>query len=115
MHKLDLPSALMNIIIDNPSSLASPSTLGIPSSTAVVILENGYTKGFRMVFILNASLAAVATIASVTMIKHKDLTRGDEEQLKRQAGELAVSATTTEKLSPISPIEGGDDIKRAVV
>ena len=105
----------MSTIIDNPSSLASPSTLGIPSSTAGVILENGYTKGFRTVFVLNASLAAVATIASVTMIKHKDLTRGDEEQLKRQADELAVSAATAaEKPSPISPIEGGD-IKRAVV
>ena len=116
MQKLALPSALMNTIINNPASLASPSTLGIPSSTASVILKNGYTKGFRTVFILNASLAAVATIASVTMIKHKDLTRGDEEQFKRQGDESAVGATTNtaEKLSPISPIEGGD-IKRVVV
>lgn len=114
MDNLALPSALMNTIINNPSSLASPSTLGIPSSTASVILENGYTKGFRTVFILNASLAAVATIASVTMIKHKDLTRGDEDQLKRQAVELAVGATITEKSSPTSSIEEGD-IKRAVV
>ena len=116
MQKLALPSALMNTIINNPASLASPSTLGIPSSTTSVILKNGYTKGFRTVFILNASLAAVATIASVTMIKHKDLTRGDEEQFKRQGDESAVGATTNtaEKLSPISPIEGGD-IKRVVV
>src|ERR1700735_498958 len=108
MHKLSLPSALMNTIINNPSSLASPSTLGIPSSTATIILENGYTKGFRTVFILHASLAAIATIASIGMIKHKDLTRGDEEQLKCQGNELAVA----EKLSPVSPTEG--DIKRAM-
>ena len=115
MYKLALPSALMSNIIDNPSSLASPSTLGIPSSTAGIILENGYAKGFRTVFILNASLSAVATIASVMMIKHHDLTRGDEEQLKRQADELAVSAATAaEKSSPTLPIEG-EDIKRAVV
>ena len=112
MHKLALPSPLTNAIINNPSSLASPSTLGIPSSTAIFILENGYTKGFRTLFILNASLAAVATIASITMIKHKNLTRGDEEQLKFQGNELA-AAEKSSPSSPISPIEG--DIKRAVV
>ena len=108
MRQLALPFALMNTIINNPSSLASPSTLGIPPSTATIILENGYTKGFRNLFILNASLAAIATIASITMIKHKNLTRGDEEQLKCQGNELAA----TEKSSSSSPIEG--DIKRSV-
>ena len=63
---------------------------------------------FRTLFILNASLAAIATIASITMIKHKNLTRGDEEQFKCQGNNLA----SAEKSSPISPIEG--DIKRAV-
>ena len=105
MHKLALPPALMNHIINNPSSLASPSVLGIPSSTATIILDNGYTTGFRTVFILNASLAAIATIASIGMIKHKNLTRGDEEQLKSQGNQLAAA----EKLPPISPIE--EDIK----
>ena len=97
MHELALPSGLMNTIINNPSSLASPSTLGIPPSTVTIILENGYTKGFRTLFILNASLAAIATIASITMIKHKNLTRGDEEQLKCQGNDLAAA----EKSSPI--------------
>ena len=105
MHKLALPFDLMGTIINNPSSLASPSTLSIPPSTVTMILENGYTKGFRNLFILNSSLAAIATITctSITMIKHKDLTRGDEEQLKCQGNDLAA----TDKSSPISPIEGG--------
>ena len=108
MRQLALPSALMNTIINHPSSLASPSTLGIAPLTATTILENGYTKGLKTLFILNASLAAIATIASITMIKHKNLTKEDEEQLKSQGNELAAA----EKSSPISPIEG--DIKRAM-
>lgn len=36
-------------------------------------------------FILNACLSVVATLASVTMIKHKELTRGDEVALKEDA------------------------------
>ena len=91
MHKLALPSGLMGTIINNPSSLASPSTLGIPP-TVTIILENGYTKGFRNLFILNASLTAITMIVSITMIKHKDLTRGDEEQLECQGNDLAVAA-----------------------
>ena len=108
MHKLALHSALVDTIINNPSSVASPSTLGIPSSAATIILENGYTKGFRTVFILNAFLAAIATIVSITMIEHKDLTRADEAQLKLQANELSAAEKSFSTLT----IEG--DIKPAV-
>lgn len=55
-----------------------------------------------MVFILNASLAAIATIASITMIKQKDLARADEKQLERQAIELAAA----EKSFRFSPTAG---------
>ncbi|KAF8161653.1 major facilitator superfamily domain-containing protein [Crassisporium funariophilum] len=85
MKDLSLPATLINAIVNDPASLASPSTLGISGSTASLILDHGYTKGFRTVFILNACLTAVATIASVTMIKHKELTRADEAQLREHA------------------------------
>ncbi|GBE80866.1 hypothetical protein SCP_0305860 [Sparassis crispa] len=48
---------------------------------AVRILAR-YTRGFRAVFITNASLSAAATLVSVLMIRHKELTRGDEEGLR---------------------------------
>lgn len=52
---------------------------------ASYVLSHGYTAGFELVFILNACLAAVAAIAGFFMIKHKELTRGDEEKLRAEA------------------------------
>lgn len=52
---------------------------------ASYVLSHGYTAGFRLVFILNASLAAAAAITSFFMIKHQDLTRDDEEKLRAEA------------------------------
>lgn len=46
----------------------------------------GYNSGFRAAFIVNAGLlAAAATAVSVLMIRHKELTRADESQLRAQA------------------------------
>jgi hypothetical protein len=44
----------------------------------------GYNRGFRIVFILNASLAAFATlvVVSIAVIKQKNLSRGAEIELK---------------------------------
>ncbi|CAL1711998.1 unnamed protein product [Somion occarium] len=96
MAKLSLPGPIIDQVVDDPTILGarlnSNSTsnplgnLGISPSTANQILA-GYTTGFRAVFILNACLAGFATIVGVLMIRHKELTRGDEEQLKAQARE----------------------------
>lgn len=93
MTTLSLPSSTIKKIIDDPTILGdrlsnSTSTpleaLGITPAMASYILD-GYTRGFRIVFILNACLAAVATLASITMIKHKELTRSDDEERKLEA------------------------------
>ena len=93
MTGLRLPTAAIKAIIDDPTVLgsrlsASSSSklagLGITDSMAVTIL-NGYTRGFRTLFIMNACLAAAATLASVFMIRHKELTRGDEDRLREAA------------------------------
>jgi hypothetical protein len=85
MNVLDLSPEIITSILNDPSKLASPNTLGISASTASAILSHGYTRGFRSVFLLNASLTAVATIASIFMIRHKDLMRGDEAGLRESA------------------------------
>lgn len=92
MSTLGLPSSTISTIVDDPTILgartsASSSTLtslGLSPETAQTIL-GAYIRGFRTVFILNASLNAVATIAAVLLIKHTELTRGDEETLKKAA------------------------------
>lgn len=85
MAALSLPASLIAAIVDDPSDLAHPESIGISQQTAAYILSHGYTKGYRSVFILNACLAAVATFASVGMIRHKELTRGDDEKRRNEA------------------------------
>lgn len=91
MAALSLSSDAIKTIVDDPSLLrpASSSSVlgskGISPSTANHILWHGYTRGLRAVFLLNASLAAFAVVVSVFMIKHKELTRGDDEVRKAEA------------------------------
>ncbi|KAF9463988.1 major facilitator superfamily domain-containing protein [Collybia nuda] len=85
MKSLGLSTPLIASIVDNPSHLRSPVEFGLSLSEASYILQHGYTRGFRFVFILNACLTTVATIASVVMIKHKELTRGDDQMQREKA------------------------------
>ncbi|KIP09680.1 hypothetical protein PHLGIDRAFT_18548 [Phlebiopsis gigantea 11061_1 CR5-6] len=90
-YELDLPSSTINRIVADPSMLNSVSAnatvldeLHISPSAAAHILS-GYNSGFRTVFIINATLAATATVVSALMIRH--LTRDDEAQLRARAEE----------------------------
>ncbi|KAJ3796828.1 MFS general substrate transporter [Lentinula aff. detonsa] len=90
MINLELPASTITTVIDNPSLLtnsSSISTLDISVSQAANILSKGYTNGFRDVFLLNAAMSATATLVSAVMIKHKELLRGDEDQLRKEAAE----------------------------
>lgn len=85
MERLSMPEELIIRIINDPALLSNPTLINLSADQATSILEHGYTRGFRLVFILNASLSAVATVTSIVMIKHKNLTRDDEEKLRREA------------------------------
>ncbi|KAJ4471420.1 major facilitator superfamily domain-containing protein [Lentinula aciculospora] len=61
--------------------------MGITQSQADNILTQGYNKGFKNMFILNASLATLVLVASVALTRHKELLRGDEKRLKMEAKE----------------------------
>ena len=94
MAALDLSSPIITQIVDDPTILgahtsataSSLSSLGLSSTVADRILD-AYIRGFRTVFVLNASLNAVATVAAIFLIKHTELTRGDEEALRKKAAE----------------------------
>ncbi|KAF9238666.1 major facilitator superfamily domain-containing protein [Melanogaster broomeanus] len=94
LSSLSLTPSAMTTIIDNPTILgshASPSqlaSLGLTPSQAAYALLHGYTAGFRILFILNACLASVATITSIFMIKHKEAYESDEERLQAEARQL---------------------------
>jgi hypothetical protein len=78
--------------------------LDFSPSTALFILSHGYTRGFRLVFLLHASWA-VAVVATIFTIKHQGLIRGDEEALEVKAN----SASQMENMH-----RDGLDLGRAV-
>ncbi|KAF8878961.1 major facilitator superfamily domain-containing protein, partial [Infundibulicybe gibba] len=81
MTSLSLPSALISAIISDPARLGSPAASGLSASTATEILSNGYTRGFRAVFLLNAGCVVV-------MIKHKELLRGTDDPVASADAEM---------------------------
>lgn len=85
MEALSLPEETIKKVIDDPSILANPSVIQLTSEQVMTILDRGYTRGFRSVFILNAGLSAVATITSILLIKHKNLTREDDAKFREAA------------------------------
>ncbi|KAN0079872.1 Major facilitator superfamily domain containing protein [Tylopilus felleus] len=91
LSSFSLSSSTISAVIDNPAilgpntSTSTLASLGLTPSMASYVLSHGYAAGFELVFILNACLAAIAAIVSFFMIKHKDLTRDDEEKLKAEA------------------------------
>jgi hypothetical protein len=84
MKSLSISAATASLIVDDPALLRNPQSIGLDSSTAEYILDHGFAKGFRSLFLMHACMAVTATVASVLMIKHKSLTRGDEVQLKQE-------------------------------
>ncbi|KAJ3748316.1 MFS general substrate transporter [Lentinula detonsa] len=99
LSSFSLSSDTISSVINDPSILRQPtnlSMLGISTSQADYILTQGYNKGFRNIFILNTSLSSLAFVASVILIRHKELLRGDEERLKMEAKEALKKGAGTE-------------------
>lgn len=127
MVALGLPASTIEAIVNNPTLLAdrlySPNSassnpltaLGITPALASRIL-GGYTHGFRIVFITNAALAACATLASIFMIQHKNLDRGDEQHLREKArAEIAQSAVSAPASAAAPLARSPEDIEMGVV
>ena len=101
MYRLGLPSSTIASIIADPHVLRSPERVKLSASDASYILSKGYTGGIRAVFILNASLSALATVVSIVMIKHKDLPGGGDDLENLGGGEKSPSSDAAQR-------EGGD-------
>ncbi|KAL1730473.1 major facilitator superfamily domain-containing protein [Schizophyllum commune] len=80
-HVLRIPQILIERILRNPLLLSVPHGSGLTQEQATSLLEHGYTTGFRAVFIVNACLAAMATLVALFMISHKELTPSHESSL----------------------------------
>jgi len=105
MDSLNLNPQVITSIIDDPTILAPNS--GTTRTLGPNIRENilaGYIKGFRTLFILNASFSALATIAGIFLIKHHELTRPDEARLREEA-RLAEKKKSVEEIALRDPAQ----------
>ncbi|KAJ7154928.1 MFS general substrate transporter [Mycena crocata] len=117
MESLHFPESSIGRIIDDPALLHTPAAIGISQDAATDVLLNGFTQGFRALFIMNAALTVFATLVSVVLIKHKELAGAREEEAARQlalagagAGALvgpATSAGEKEAGGAVTPAESG--------
>lgn len=88
MTSLQLDPSAISAIVEDPSLLVAimnsskpaADQYGITPAMARYIIDHGYIKGFKILFIVNACLAALAGFSSIVLIKHTELTRGEEEQ-----------------------------------
>jgi hypothetical protein len=80
MVQLSLSDDIVKEIIGNPVLLSSSDFPGLSSDELVFILNKGYISGFRLIFILNASLSAFALVTSLLLIKPANLIREDDSQ-----------------------------------
>ncbi|KAJ7879834.1 hypothetical protein B0H13DRAFT_1892105 [Mycena leptocephala] len=99
MTVLNMSAADINKIIDDPALLHTPAKIGLSQATATEILDNGFTKGFSAMFIINAAMTVLATIVSVVLIKHKELAHEEKTNSQPVNGE--------EKQSAVTPMESG--------
>jgi len=86
-HSIGFPEDQLQQLTDNPT-LISKTTFNVTAEVRRELLE-GYIHGFHIMFTLNASLAAFAVVVAIIMIKHKELTRADDAQLKAEARKRA--------------------------
>lgn len=96
MTALGLPSSTISVILDDPTILGSRTSETASSFADLVIstavaerILGAYIQGFRTVFLLNAGLNAVATVAAIVLIRHTELNRGDEDDLRKRAKDEA--------------------------
>ncbi|CCM02944.1 uncharacterized protein FIBRA_05059 [Fibroporia radiculosa] len=123
MTSAGLSASTITTIIDDPTLLGARlssdssdplAALGVTPALAAKILD-GYTHGFRTVFILNACLAAVATLASIFMIHHKELTRGDEERLRAEARAQLKGEKNGRTVVDVPDVKQTEDIEMGTV
>ncbi|KAF8918676.1 cephamycin export protein cmcT [Mucidula mucida] len=83
LRKLDLDQAMFDSLAQDPLAARS-----IGADAALLArLVDGYRKGFRIVFIILASMAAFAFVISMFLMTHSTLKREDDDRLKREAME----------------------------
>jgi hypothetical protein len=68
--------------LDDPTAIRKSFSL---TSSQESVLIAGYTRGFKRVFLFCCGCGAVSFVIAVSLIKHHDLARKDDKELKQQS------------------------------
>ncbi|KAF7289343.1 Efflux pump FUS6 [Mycena indigotica] len=85
LNRLNISPQLRRDILDNPVSARTSGHLAPDVLSQVVV---GYHAGFRITFIILATMAAISFFVALTLMTHRDLHREDDARLKAE-GEAA--------------------------
>lgn len=77
-------TAQVRSALENPSALFSPSSPTSLTSEQLSELRLAYSNGFRVVFLVLASIAAVSFLVTVALMRQRTLTREDDAALKEE-------------------------------
>ncbi|KAJ3553085.1 hypothetical protein NP233_g12729 [Leucocoprinus birnbaumii] len=91
MQDLSIPEQAAKEIIDKPILLSYPSSSNLSPDLFIQILYDGYLRGFKNVFLVNASLSATAFVISFMLIHETDLDREDDSGTPREETKEALN------------------------
>ncbi|KAJ3568841.1 hypothetical protein NP233_g5449 [Leucocoprinus birnbaumii] len=91
MQDLSIPEQAVKEIIDKPILLSYPSSSNLSPDLITKILYDGYIRGFKNVFLVNASLSATAFFISFMLIHETDLDREDDSGTQREETKEALN------------------------
>ncbi|MCJ1422345.1 hypothetical protein MMC29_000225 [Sticta canariensis] len=82
---LNLSEGRLKEILNQPTSFYTWSAGSVAEMQLRAAILAGYHRGFRIIFILGASLSAFACLVALLMMPELGLDRKDDEELKREA------------------------------
>ncbi|KAF5379537.1 hypothetical protein D9615_006544 [Tricholomella constricta] len=94
LKRIDLSDEERKRILDHPELARQLS----PTVYAQVLA--GYRKGFRLVFIILASLAVFAFVTAFFLMPHRDLDRPDDKKLKEEGKEFVARLKGKKEIIP---------------
>lgn len=85
LQPFNLDTEAIRAILDNPNRMLTEDFEDNEAELIRAALILAYQRGFRIVFIIGASLAALAFVLAWFLLPQVDLDRPDDEKLKEEA------------------------------
>lgn len=88
-----IPTSLLGTLLNNPGeigdALKQSSSSNLTEAEVKRIVLDAYRKGFRIIFLIMAGLAALAFVVAFILMPQVNLDRKDDKQLKEEGKKFA--------------------------